>query len=86
MVGGMTVGDPNDPATEIGPLVAERQQERVEKYIALGQEEGARVVVGGNGHARRHRQGLVRAADGVRRRRPTTCASPRRRSSGRCSR
>jgi len=48
-VGGMTVGDPNDPATEIGPLVAQRQQERVEKYIALGQEEGARVVLGGNG-------------------------------------
>jgi betaine-aldehyde dehydrogenase len=45
----MTVGDPDDPATEIGPLVAERQQERVDKYIALGQEEGARVVVGGNG-------------------------------------
>ena len=45
----MPVGDPADPATEIGPLVAERQQERVEKYIALGQEEGARVVVGGNG-------------------------------------
>jgi aldehyde dehydrogenase (NAD+) len=45
----MSVGDPNDPATEIGPLVAQRQQERVEKYIALGQEEGARVVVGGNG-------------------------------------
>ena len=49
MVGGMTVGDPADATTEIGPLVAERQQERVEKYIALGQEEGARVVVGGNG-------------------------------------
>ena len=49
MVKGMSVGDPHDPATEIGPLVAERQQERVEKYIALGQEEGARVVVGGNG-------------------------------------
>ncbi|MGQ0832468.1 MAG: aldehyde dehydrogenase [Microthrixaceae bacterium] len=48
-VRGMTVGDPDDPTTEIGPLVAERQQERVEKYIALGQEEGARVVVGGNG-------------------------------------
>jgi len=45
----MTVGDPSDPATEIGPMVAQRQQERVEKYIALGQEEGARVVVGGNG-------------------------------------
>jgi aldehyde dehydrogenase (NAD+) len=49
MVAEMTVGDPHDPATEIGPLVAERQQERVEKYIAVGQEEGARLVVGGNG-------------------------------------
>lgn len=49
LVSGMKVGDPADPETEIGPLVAERQQERVEKYIALGQEEGARVVVGGNG-------------------------------------
>ena len=49
MVGSMQVGDPSDPATEIGPLVAQRQQERVEKYIALGQEEGARVVVGGSG-------------------------------------
>ena len=48
-VGGMQVGDPMDPATEIGPMVAQRQQERVEKYIALGQEEGARVVLGGNG-------------------------------------
>ena len=49
MVGAMKVGDPSDPSTEIGPLVAERQQERVEKYIAVGQEEGARVVVGGSG-------------------------------------
>jgi aldehyde dehydrogenase (NAD+) len=48
-VGAMKVGDPTDPATEIGPLVARRQQERVEKYIALGEEEGARVVVGGTG-------------------------------------
>src|SRR4029077_16622146 len=49
MVGGLAVGDPHDPATEVGPLVAQRQQERVEKYIAVGQEEGARVVVGGHG-------------------------------------
>jgi betaine-aldehyde dehydrogenase len=49
MVGGLAVGDPSDPATEVGPLVAGRQQERVEKYIAVGQEEGANVVVGGNG-------------------------------------
>jgi aldehyde dehydrogenase (NAD+) len=49
MVGAMMVGDPQDEATEVGPLVAERQQERVEKYIAVGQEEGAKVAVGGNG-------------------------------------
>ena len=48
-VSAMKVGDPSDPETEIGPMVAQRQQERVEKYIALGQEEGARVVIGGNG-------------------------------------
>jgi aldehyde dehydrogenase (NAD+) len=49
LVNSLPIGDPADPETFIGPLVAERQQERVEKYIALGQEEGARVVVGGNG-------------------------------------
>jgi aldehyde dehydrogenase (NAD+) len=49
MVGDLKVGDPADRENYIGPLVAKRQQERVEKYIALGQEEGARVVVGGSG-------------------------------------
>jgi len=49
MVGSLTIGDPGDANNYLGPLVAKRQQERVEKYIALGQEEGARVVVGGNG-------------------------------------
>ncbi|MFZ0139685.1 MAG: aldehyde dehydrogenase, partial [Aeromicrobium sp.] len=48
-VSAMKVGDPSDPETEIGPMVAQRQQERVAKYIALGQEEGARLVVGGDG-------------------------------------
>ena len=41
------VGDPMDPATEIGPLVAERQRYRVEGYIKIGRDEGARVTVGG---------------------------------------
>ncbi|MGH2727692.1 MAG: aldehyde dehydrogenase, partial [Actinomycetota bacterium] len=49
MMANLNTGDPADRATDVGPLVAKRQQERVEKYIALGQEEGARVVVGGNG-------------------------------------
>jgi betaine-aldehyde dehydrogenase len=41
------VGDPLDPATTVGPLVAERQRRRVEGYIATGQQEGAKVAVGG---------------------------------------
>ena len=36
----LKVGDPLDPATEIGPLVAERQRDRVEGYLAHGQKEG----------------------------------------------
>ncbi|WP_433497631.1 aldehyde dehydrogenase [Sphaerimonospora sp. CA-214678] len=47
MVAGQRVGDPRDPATGIGPLVAERQRERVEGYIRAGIEEGAKPVVGG---------------------------------------
>ena len=46
-VGAMSVGDPLDPVTEIGPLVTSRQRERVEGYIAAGQEEGAKVALGG---------------------------------------
>jgi aldehyde dehydrogenase (NAD+) len=49
MVSSLTVGDPADPATDVGPLAAQRQQGQVEKYIALGQEEGAQIVVGGSG-------------------------------------
>ena len=47
MVSGLVTGDPSDPATEVGPLVSKRQQERVRGYIASGQDEGARLVVGG---------------------------------------
>jgi betaine-aldehyde dehydrogenase len=46
-VGAMKVGDPLDAATEIGPLVAERQRARVEGYLEAGKSAGARVVVGG---------------------------------------
>jgi aldehyde dehydrogenase (NAD+) len=43
------VGDPRDQATAIGPMVSERQWERVQSYIRRGVEEGARIVVGGPG-------------------------------------
>ncbi len=41
------VGDPNDPATQMGPVAMKRQLERVEGYIAKGEAEGGVLAVGG---------------------------------------
>ena len=46
-VASLKVGDPWDDTTQVGPLVAKRQQDRVRGYIETGQREGARLVVGG---------------------------------------
>ena len=46
-VSGLTVGDPLDAATRLGPLISSHQRERVEGYIAKGKHEGARLVAGG---------------------------------------
>jgi acyl-CoA reductase-like NAD-dependent aldehyde dehydrogenase len=43
----LTVGNSLDPDTKVGPLVSSRQRDHVERYIAMGREEGARLVVGG---------------------------------------
>jgi betaine-aldehyde dehydrogenase len=47
LANGFKVGDPLDATTEIGPLVSARQRERVEGYIKIGQDEGAKAVTGG---------------------------------------
>jgi aldehyde dehydrogenase (NAD+) len=44
---GMSVGDPADPNTDIGPLVSAQAAARVRGYIAKGIEDGARVAAGG---------------------------------------
>ena len=44
------VGDPADPKTAVGPMVTQKQYERVQSYIRKGIEEGAEVLVGGEGH------------------------------------
>jgi aldehyde dehydrogenase (NAD+) len=46
-VAALQVGDPLDPATQIGPLVASRQRDRVMGFIDRGKDEGARVTTGG---------------------------------------
>ncbi|MEY2853448.1 MAG: hypothetical protein RL030_580 [Pseudomonadota bacterium] len=44
----IVIGDPNDAATQMGPLAMKRQLERVEGYIAKGMEQGATLVTGGS--------------------------------------
>ena len=44
------VGNPADPKTAIGPMVSQKQYERVQSYIRKGVDEGAQVLVGGEGH------------------------------------
>lgn len=42
-----TIGDPQDEATNFGPMVSQAQMEIVQRYIQIGQEEGATLVCGG---------------------------------------
>ena len=45
--GMLTVGDPNDKATVLGPVITEVHRDRVEGYIASARDEGATIVAGG---------------------------------------
>lgn len=40
------VGDPLDPATTLGPLASKEQQQRVQNYVRIGVDEGARLATG----------------------------------------
>ena len=82
MMSGLQVGDPADEATDIGPLVAQRQQRRVQDYIRSGRARR-------RPHRPRRRRTVRPSAAGMCGRRcsptpPTTCASRGRRSSARC--
>lgn len=47
MIPHIAVGDPCDPATVIGPLISEASVNRVQGVIQRAQDDGARLVVGG---------------------------------------
>ncbi|QGZ65146.1 aldehyde dehydrogenase family protein [Paraburkholderia acidisoli] len=47
--GEIHAGDPRDARTTVGPMVSRQQWERVQRYIRLGMEEGARLIAGGPG-------------------------------------
>ncbi|HEX4181074.1 MAG TPA: aldehyde dehydrogenase family protein [Caulobacteraceae bacterium] len=48
-VAAMKVGETTDPSVMVGPMVSQKQWDRVQSYIRLGLEEGAELLVGGEG-------------------------------------
>jgi acyl-CoA reductase-like NAD-dependent aldehyde dehydrogenase len=79
---GVVIGDTRDPATNLGPLIRERQRERVEGFVAVGIEEGAELVTGGKRPDHMEKGFFFEPTVLIA---PTTCGSPKRRSSDRCS-
>jgi aldehyde dehydrogenase (NAD+) len=45
--GGLVVGPPTAPGTMLGPVISAVQRERCERFVALAEEGGGKVVVGG---------------------------------------
>jgi betaine-aldehyde dehydrogenase len=43
----LLIGNPMDPNTQVGPMASKAQRERVEGYIRIGVEEGAKIATGG---------------------------------------
>lgn len=44
----MTLGDPFDPATRLGPVISERQRTTVRAHVDRAVEDGARLLTGGS--------------------------------------
>jgi len=51
-VAALKVGGSTDPGVNVGPMVSQKQWDRVQGYIQLGLEEGAELLVGGEGRPR----------------------------------
>ncbi len=47
-IGRLRLGHGLDPATEVGPLVSQAAVAKVHRYVEIGQQEGARLVIGGS--------------------------------------
>ncbi|MUM33216.1 aldehyde dehydrogenase family protein, partial [Mycolicibacterium sp. CBMA 361] len=43
----LRIGDPLDPATNIGPIISATQRDRILDYFRIAADEGAKVAVGG---------------------------------------
>ncbi len=49
-ISGLKVGNPENEETSIGPLANQKQYDRVQGYIKSAEEEGAELLIGGEGH------------------------------------
>jgi acyl-CoA reductase-like NAD-dependent aldehyde dehydrogenase len=49
----LRLGSGFDPQTQVGPLISQAQLDRVCRYVGIGREEGAQVVLGGGRHGSR---------------------------------
>ncbi|HWI70724.1 MAG TPA: aldehyde dehydrogenase family protein [Baekduia sp.] len=47
-VAALVIGDPNDEATDVGPLASAEQRDTIARYLQLARDEGATVVAGGD--------------------------------------
>ncbi len=47
MYANITVGDPTDPTKLMGPLINAAARDRCERYVALAEEDGAKIATGG---------------------------------------
>ncbi|MCA9723645.1 MAG: aldehyde dehydrogenase family protein, partial [Gemmatimonadetes bacterium] len=45
---GLRLGDGRQPRTDVGPLIHEAAREKVERYVEIGHEQGAELVLGGS--------------------------------------
>ncbi len=82
--GQIRMGDPLDPATEMGPVAFAGHLEKVQDCIATGVDSGARLVTGGRGPRRPSWRPATSSSPPCSARSTTPCPSRRRRSSARC--
>jgi aldehyde dehydrogenase (NAD+)/betaine-aldehyde dehydrogenase len=47
LVSAFRIGDPMDPQNDVGPVNSSSQYKKVLHYLRVGQEDGARLLVGG---------------------------------------
>ncbi|WP_394219957.1 aldehyde dehydrogenase family protein [Halobacillus trueperi] len=47
----LNVGDPNDPNTDVGPMISEEEAERAEQWVEEAKAAGAQIIHGGNREA-----------------------------------